>query len=136
MNEADQASLPSPETQLPRIIVVDDDLAVGHLMAMVLEEIPAEVNVYPLIESLPDLSRRHPALLVLDVNLPITDGISFFRRVRADPDLADVPVIFTTVSPWIVEQEIPDRAGRHVDVLQKPFDIMELQVLARRVLVP
>lgn len=45
------------------------------------------------------LAREHePALVLLDIHLPGIDGIETFRRLRADPATAAIPVIVVTAS--------------------------------------
>jgi two-component system response regulator len=40
----------------------------------------------------------HPALVLLDVNLPKIDGLEVLRRVRANPRTATLPVVVLTTS--------------------------------------
>jgi two-component system response regulator len=40
----------------------------------------------------------HPALVLLDVNLPRIDGLEVLRRVRANPRTATLPVVVLTTS--------------------------------------
>jgi CheY-like chemotaxis protein len=45
------------------------------------------------------LAREHePDLVLLDIHLPGIDGIETFRRLRADPVTASIPVIAVTAS--------------------------------------
>jgi CheY-like chemotaxis protein len=39
-----------------------------------------------------------PALILLDLNMPGTDGLEFLETVKSDPDLAEIPVVVLTSS--------------------------------------
>ncbi|HNS21272.1 MAG TPA: response regulator [Sedimentisphaerales bacterium] len=39
-----------------------------------------------------------PALILLDLNMPGTDGLTFLQIVKDDPDLRDIPIVALTVS--------------------------------------
>jgi two-component system cell cycle response regulator DivK len=69
------------------------------------------------------LAREHqPALVLLDIHLPGIDGIETFRRLRADPATAAIPVIAVTASA------MPDDRAHIEEVgfdryLSKPINI-------------
>jgi signal transduction histidine kinase len=45
----------------------------------------------------PKLREARPAAMILDLNLPDTDGLSVCREVRADPEFAGLPILILTV---------------------------------------
>ena len=55
--------------------------------------------------------------------MPGMDGHEVYRRVRAEPTLADLPVIFLTGRS---ADEFDDYEGEHVRVITKPFDPADL----------
>ena len=69
------------------------------------------------------VAREHqPALVLLDIHLPGIDGIETFRRLRADPATAAIPVIAVTASA------MPDDRAHIEEVgfdryLSKPINI-------------
>jgi CheY-like chemotaxis protein len=66
-----------------------------------------------------------PDLVLLDVMMPGTDGPSTLQRMRADPELAGIPVIFMTAKA--MPQEVARfRELGAVAVIAKPFDPMQL----------
>jgi CheY-like chemotaxis protein len=73
-----------------------------------------------------ELARElQPDMLLLDVMMPGLDGPATLQRLRADPALARIPVIFMTA------KATPDNATRlralgAVAVIAKPFDPMQL----------
>jgi CheY-like chemotaxis protein len=68
-------------------------------------------------EGLVRAAKRKPQLITLDIFLPVMDGWEFLRRLRADPRLADTPVVIITVS---ADREHGLALGAR-RVLQKPF---------------
>lgn len=78
-------------------------------------------------------SESRPDLAVLDVMLPGTDGIELLRRIRADADLASLPVVMATAKG----AEIDKIQGLDLGAdyyLTKPFGIMELVSCVKAVL--
>ena len=78
-------------------------------------------------------SEPRPDLAVLDVMLPGTDGIELLRRIRADADLASLPVVMATAKG----AEIDKIQGLDLGAdyyLTKPFGIMELVSCVKAVL--
>ena len=78
-------------------------------------------------------SEPRPNLAVLDVMLPGTDGIELLRRIRADADLASLPVVMATAKG----AEIDKIQGLDLGAdyyLTKPFGIMELVSCVKAVL--
>jgi CheY-like chemotaxis protein len=70
--------------------------------------------------------REHlPDLVLLDVMMPYVDGPETLARLRADPALAPVPVVFVTAKTLPSEME-RFRALGALDVIAKPFDPMRL----------
>lgn len=72
-----------------------------------------------------------PNIILLDLNLPGTDGKEVLRMIKADPDLQKIPVIVLTTSS--AEQDIEQcyAAGAN-SYVQKPVDLVGfIQSVAR-----
>jgi CheY-like chemotaxis protein len=67
----------------------------------------------------------NPDLIVLDVMMPVMDGIATFRALHADPRLRDVPVVFMTARVQSHEIENYKAIGIR-GVIPKPFDPLTL----------
>lgn len=73
------------------------------------------------------LARRHrPDLVILDIMIPQPDGLEVCRRLRGDPVLSDVPILFLTARRS-VEDRLRGLEDGGDDYLIKPFDIRELR---------
>jgi DNA-binding response OmpR family regulator len=66
---------------------------------------------------------EHPALLILDIEMPDPNGLAVLRKVRESGD--PVPIIFLTVRDSISDLELGFGLGAS-DYVPKPFDIREL----------
>jgi two-component system, cell cycle response regulator DivK len=47
-------------------------------------------------EALATLGKQRPDLILMDIQLPIMDGYETTRRIKANPDLKDIPIIVVT----------------------------------------
>ena len=74
----------------------------------------------------------HPDLILLDVMMPDMDGFEVCRRVRADPKLAEVPVIMVTALDDRLSRIKGIESGAD-DFISKPFDRAELRARVRTV---
>src|SRR5262245_58295129 len=82
-------------TQVPRVLVVDDNDAVRHLLSLALETAGfAVLEAGSHTEAAHHLVRTRPDALVLDLQRPDDDGLELLSQVRAQPDLASLPVVF------------------------------------------
>jgi DNA-binding response OmpR family regulator len=70
-------------------------------------------------------SREQPDLLLLDIMLPDSDGLEICRQVRANPRLANMPLIFLTARASETDRVVGLELGAN-DYLVKPFFIREL----------
>ena len=66
-----------------------------------------------------------PALILLDIAMPRLDGYSACRLLKADPELADIPVIFMTTGANLDDRLAGLTLGAD-EFLSKPVDMREL----------
>jgi DNA-binding response OmpR family regulator len=79
------------------------------------------------------MTRSRPDLVVLDIIMPEIDGLEVCRRIRADPFLARLPVLFLTAKGRSNDVALGLDIGGD-DYLTKPFDIIELPARVRALL--
>jgi DNA-binding response OmpR family regulator len=80
-----------------RILVVDDDENILTLERTILEQKGFDVTTVPGgAEALQVLHDQPFDLVLLDVMMPEIDGFTVCRRIKDDPKLKDIPVIFLT----------------------------------------
>lgn len=54
---------------------------------------------------------KHPGLILMDVSIPIIDGWEATRRLKADPETADIPIIALTAHALESDQKKAAEAG-------------------------
>lgn len=111
----------------PCILVVDDERHLVWAVQRSLSESGYQVlTAYDGVEALAVARRYPPDFIVLDVIMPYLDGFEVCRRLRRDPVLADVPILFLTARDAIEDRVAGfDQGGD--DYLAKPFDLRELK---------
>jgi DNA-binding response OmpR family regulator len=117
-----------------RILVVDDDAAVRDSLARTLRFEGYQVDIAPDgRQALDALRAGEPDAVILDVSMPVLDGLQACRQLRADGVL--VPVLMLTARDSVGDRVAGLDAGAD-DYLVKPFALQEvearLSVLARR----
>lgn len=111
------------------ILVIDDDPAVRDLMFRYLTKLEFHVVVEESgAEGLRLAKEVHPLLITLDVMMPEVDGWRVLEKLKADPELAKIPVIMVTV----VDNEPMGVASGASSYLVKPVDRDRLAVLVER----
>jgi two-component system cell cycle response regulator DivK len=76
---------------------------------------------------------EQPALVLMDMNLPVLDGWSACRRARADERISDIPIIALTAHAMASDREDAIAAGCD-DFATKPIDFPDLVAKIRNFL--
>ncbi len=117
-----------PELRGVRVLVVDDEADTRMLVASVLEHCKAHVATAGSVAEALELMRRgiHDVLLS-DIGMPVEDGLSFIRKVRALPveQGRDIPAVALTAYARVEDQNQVVSAGFNLHV-PKPIDPAEL----------
>ncbi len=114
-----------------KIIVVDDEREIADLIGLYLENDGYEVKKFQTGEqALRDIDDCEPALAVLDVMLPDTDGFTLLRRIREEHSF---PVIMLTARVTDSDKILGLTIGAD-DYITKPFNPLELTARVKTVL--
>ena len=106
----------------PRVLVIEDNDQNLYLVTFLLERHGLEVLAARDGRSGIEMaSRIKPDLILLDIQLPLIDGYAVARALRADPDLATLPIIAVTSYAMVGARERCLAAGC-TDYIEKPIN--------------
>ncbi|NLG26529.1 MAG: response regulator transcription factor [Chloroflexi bacterium] len=110
------------------VLVVDDDEDVAETIERALRRSGHRALVAHRGADALQLARQNrPDLVVLDIMMPGMNGVEVCRHMRANPDLARIPILFLTAKGEIGDKIVGFEAGAD-DYLTKPFDLRELDL--------
>ena len=113
------------------VLVVDDEPMVREVVSTYLQRDGLRVEeAADGPSALASLAAHRPDLVVLDIMLPGTDGLTILRRLRAE---GDIPVILLTARAEEVDRVLGLELGAD-DYVVKPFSPRELAARVRTVL--
>ncbi len=116
------------------IVVLEDDADISRLVQYHLESAGYIVRPYLTQGSLvADAEREAPALFLLDIMVPGGDGLDLCRRLRQNPSLSVIPIIFLTARAAENDRVHGLELGAD-DYITKPFATRELLARVKAVL--
>jgi len=126
---------PAP-TQAVRVLIVDDDVVAIKMLRNALEAMPVQFHFATRGEEALQLAAEvRPHIILLDAQLPGLDGFEVCRRLKADPQLGDTPVIFVTRADDPLTEALALEAGA-VDFIGKPYRPAVLKARVQHALQP
>ncbi len=123
-----------------RVLVVDDEKDVRVYFSRLLQEngfcVSCAGNGE---EALQAVEKEKPDLITLDLSMPESSGVNFYKTIKSRPDLSGIPVVFVTGVTGIggssdterfysTRRQVPPPDG----FIAKPIDPEELVALARK----
>jgi len=113
-------------TEEANILVVDDNEQNLELLQAYLEDIQCRtIPARDGIEALEIIKKSKPDLVLLDVMMPKMSGFEVCRRIKNNPETADLPVIMVTALNELRDIERAIESGTD-DFLSKPVNKLEL----------
>lgn len=83
-------------------------------------------------EALVVIRREHPNVILLDIQMPILDGLGVLRVLKGDEELAKIPVvILSNIDSEEIFQQVSDLGGAHyylVKSLTDPQKVVDVTV--------
>ncbi len=117
------------------ILVVDDSEINREVAQRILQRAGARVALagdgQQALDRLADSAAAPVDIVLMDVQMPVMDGIEATRRIRARPQLARLPVVALTAGAFKSQQDAAWAAGMN-GFIGKPFDVAETIALVRR----
>lgn len=106
----------------PNVLIVDDDVTIRSLIEAVLNDsgchtLTAEHGA----DALERLDRHHFDVIVLDLNMPVMDGVQFYREMKRQDRLIPTIVLSAEADGPAIARDL----GASM-TMKKPFDIDDL----------
>ena len=123
----------------PKILTVDDSKTIRLIVARAFKSFACEIfEAADGVEGLTAAQRERPDIIILDLTMPIMDGVEMLTKLKADPELRSIPVVMLTaesgrenvlriaklggrdylIKPF-KEESIVERVGRIIDLKAK-----------------
>jgi len=123
---------PLAQSATRTILIVDDDRSVTDTFARMLKlegfEVATAINAEAGL-LLADSVR--PSAIILDMRMPITNGLQFLRKLRAKPHLIAVPVAIVTGDYFLTDPITQELKSLGASIRFKPLWLEDLIALAK-----
>lgn len=128
---AEQRVAKEPEAFEASVLVVDDEPAFSFAIAEILRLVGYEVfQAHSVEQAMEQLEQRPPDLILTDIMMPGTDGLTLVRRLRSLEAYNDIPMI--AISAKGMKDDIAAAHDAGADAyLMKPFSAKDLQEIVR-----
>lgn len=114
-----------------KILLVDDDGRIRNLLKIYLEKAGFQVSEAENgLEALLSLQNSQPDLIVLDIMMPVLDGMETCRQIRK---LATTPILLLTARTEVDDKLLGFDCGAD-DYVEKPFNPQEVVARVRAIL--
>ena len=109
-----------------KVLVVDDEKQIRDLLQKFLKREGYEVIVASDGKEAIELAKKErPEVVLLDIKLPKIDGIEVCRRLKADREIAFLPILMISA----FEDKRPEAEGAGAEgFISKPVDLMQVSV--------
>ncbi|PYQ79027.1 MAG: hypothetical protein DMG01_09890 [Acidobacteria bacterium] len=115
-----------------KILIVDDDEGVTQTFARMLRlegyQVRTAINAE---HGLQEAEQCHPDAIILDLRMPLVDGLGFLRRLRAQDDQRSTPVAIVTGDYFLDDAVSSELRELGAELRFKPLWLDDLVGLAR-----
>jgi DNA-binding response OmpR family regulator len=120
------------ESATRTILIVDDDRSVADTFARILKlEGFAVATAMSAEAGLEIADNAAPDAIILDMRMPITNGLQFLRNIRTRPHLVEVPVAIVTGDYFLADPIQNELRSLGASIRFKPMYLEDLLTLAR-----
>jgi len=131
-NDAVIATAGDVADKIRTILIVDDDRSVADTFARMLKLEGFGVETALSAEAGLELADNiQPDAIILDMRMPITNGLQFLRLVRSRPHLVEVPVAIVTGDYFLAESVQHELKSLGASIRFKPLWLEDLIALAK-----
>jgi DNA-binding response OmpR family regulator len=123
------------DSESATILIVDDDEGVTTTFARMLSLEGYEVRTAETAEGgLREAENNRPDAIILDLRMPLIDGLGFLRRLRTQEQHRETPVVIVT-GDYFLDEDISDEVqALGAELRFKPLWLEDLVKLARNLL--
>ncbi|WP_439535647.1 GGDEF domain-containing protein [Methyloversatilis sp.] len=114
-----RAADPQPASAAPSLLLIDDDPGSVQVLSRMLAGLGHLRFALSGADALALARASAPDVVLVDAEMPVMNGFEFCARLKTEPGLAEVPVIFVT-SHSDVETEVAGFAAGAADFIRKP----------------
>jgi CheY-like chemotaxis protein len=110
---------------LPKVLVVDDDPAILEICSDLLQTEGYTVMVATNgQQALEQIRTDPPQVVLMDIMMPVLDGVEACRQVKANPATSDIPIVLMSARTNLTRQS--QELASADALVAKPFDIDHL----------
>jgi two-component system chemotaxis response regulator CheY len=118
-----------------RILIVEDSPTMRQLLVFALRRLKDAdlVEACDGMDGLRKVTSDHFDLALIDINMPVMDGLKLIRLIRAEQDLAGMPIVVVTTESAQEDKERALALGAN-EYLTKPIETNRLLAVVRGLL--
>jgi len=114
------------------VLVADDDPLIRDICQTLLQEEGYRVTVARTGQEARDqVGQTRPAVILLDIMMPVEDGLAACATLQADPGTQAIPVVIMSATDRIAERAAAAGCAPAA-ILVKPFDLDDLLQVVRQ----
>lgn len=120
----------------PLILIADDEEDTRSILELLLNEAGYDIiSSYDGLDTLDSVKSSHPQMILLDIMMPLVDGIEVCRRIKSDDNTKDIKIIMLSASDESDSKNLAMECGAD-DYITKPFDSGDLLKRIAKLLPP
>jgi two-component system, OmpR family, phosphate regulon response regulator PhoB len=109
-----------------KVLIIEDDRSLVEILSYNLQQSGYEVHAaYDGMDGLSQAQTKSPDIVILDIMLPIMDGLEVCRRLRNSPDTADLLILMLTAKAEESDELVGFSLGAD-DYVAKPYSVKVL----------
>ena len=118
----------------PLILIADDEEDIKIILKMYLENEGFDVaTAYDGLDAMNRIKDRRPDVILMGIMMPVLDGIEVTKRLKADEETRDIPIVILTAAAQSSMAEKAINVGA-ADYIAKPFNPDNVRDVIRRIL--
>jgi|CZKP01.1.fsa_nt_gi DNA-binding response OmpR family regulator len=115
-----------------KVLFAEDNESITKIIIYILKKDGYEIIHYPTGEGVVEGAKTNkPDLILLDLMMPIKNGLMILREIKADPEIKDIPVIFLSANSSDVNIKSGMGMGA-ADYILKPFAFDDLSLRIKK----